>query len=185
MEKNLLYYGDNLDVLRKHVKDESVDLIYLDPPFNSKRNYSVIFSKDKATDEDKNRAQVDAFEDTWHWTMETSIQYDSFVATAPVHVAKALSAYRLLLGENDAMSYLTNMAPRLLELHRVMKPSASMYLHCDPTMSHYLKVLLDAIFRDDRTGFMNEIIWSYRTGGMSRRASLNLSAWRVVVPHLL
>lgn len=168
MEKNLLYYGDNLDVLRESVADEFADLIYLDPPFNSKRNYSVIFSKDEV-DDDQNRAQIEAFEDTWHWTVETSIQYDKFIETAPAHVAKALSAYRLLLGENDSMAYLTNMAPRLLEIHRVLKPSGSMYLHCDPTMSHYLKVLLDAIFRDDRTGFLNEIIWSYRTGGMSKR----------------
>jgi DNA modification methylase len=166
--KNQLYYGDNLEVLRKYLKDESVDLVYLDPPFNSNRNYSVIFSKnDKA--EDENKAQIEAFEDTWHWTPATQQQYDDFVTHAPMAIANALTAYRLLLGENDAMAYLVNMAPRLLELHRVLKPTGSLYLHCDPTMSHYLKVLLDATFRDDRTGFLNEIIWSYRTGGMSKR----------------
>ncbi len=156
MDKNHLYYGDNLTVLRQHVKDESVDLVYLDPPFNSNRNYSVIFSKDGRVD-DENTAQIEAFEDTWHWTHETDVQYNEFVANAPMRVADALSAFHTLLGENDAMAYLVNMAPRLYELHRVLKPTGSLYLHCDPTMSHYLKVLLDSIFSP--VLFKNEVIW--------------------------
>jgi DNA modification methylase len=156
VDKNLLYYGDNLEVLRKYIKDESVDLVYLDPPFNSNRNYSVIFNKHDVA-EDENKAQIQAFEDTWHWTHTTEAQYDDFVAHAPMAIANALTAYRLLLGENDAMAYLVNMAPRLLELHRVLKPNGSLYLHCDPTMSHYLKVLLDAIFGAEN--FRDEVVW--------------------------
>lgn len=153
LDKNQLYYGDNLDVLRKYIKDESVDLVYLDPPFNSNRNYSVIFSKN-AKEEDENKAQIEAFEDTWHWTHHTEQQYDEFVTSikTPMTVANALTAYRLLLGENDAMAYLVNMAPRLRELQRVLKPTGLLYLHCDPTMSHYLKVLLDAIDVRARSG---------------------------------
>lgn len=167
MEKNRLYYGDNLYVLREHIADESVDLIYLDPPFNSKRDYSVIFSKDKT--EDEAAAQIEAFEDTWHWTPATEETFNSFIDTMPGSVIDTLHAFRQMLGENDAMAYLVNMTPRLRELHRVLKPTGTLYLHCDPTMSHYLKILLDAIFKDDRTGFLNEIIWSYRTGGVSKR----------------
>lgn len=152
--KNHLYFGDNLTVLRKYVKDETVDLVYLDPPFNSNRNYSVIFNKHGEVDA---AAQIEAFEDTWHWTPETETQYTEFVTTAPGAVADALTAFRTMLGENDAMSYLVNMAPRLVELHRVLKPTGSLYLHCDPTMSHYLKVLLDGIF--DARNFRSEIIW--------------------------
>ena len=137
--KNQFFYGDNLDVLREYIKDESVDLVYLDPPFNSNRNYSVIFTKHGKV-EDKKQAQIEAFEDTWHWTHVTEQQYDEFVTRAPMAVANALTAYRLLLGENDAMAYLVSMAPRLLELHRVLKHTGSLYLHCDPTMGHYLKI---------------------------------------------
>ncbi|WP_062908335.1 DNA methyltransferase [Mycobacterium avium] len=156
MHKNQLYYGDNLEVLQKYIKDESVDLVYLDPPFNSNRNYSVIFNKHHVA-EDENKAQIHAFEDTWHWTHTTERQFSEFVASAPGQVGDALTAFYTLLGENDAMAYLTNMAPRLLELHRVLKPTGSLYLHCDPTMSHYLKVLLDSIF--DPRNFRNEVIW--------------------------
>jgi site-specific DNA-methyltransferase (adenine-specific) len=134
--------------------------VYLDPPFNSNRNYSVIFNKHDVA-EDENKAQIQSFEDTWHWTPTTEAQYDDFVKRAPMAVANALTAYRLLLGENDAMAYLVNMAPRLLELQRVLKPTGSLYLHCDPVMSHYLKMLLDAIL--DPRNFRNEIIWN-RTG---------------------
>lgn len=160
MDKNQLYYGDNLDVLPKYIKDESVDLIYLDPPFNSNRNYSVIFNKHGEVAPEDN-AQIQAFEDTWHWTHTTEKQYGEFVTSAPGSVADVLTAFRTMLGENDAMAYLVNMAPRLVELHRVLKPTGSIYLHCDPTMSHYLKVLLDGIF--DPRAFKNEIIWR-RTG---------------------
>lgn len=160
MDKNHLYFGDNLDVLPEHIPDESVDLIYLDPPFNSNRNYSVIFDKHGEIGPEDN-AQIQAFEDTWHWTHATEEQYGEFVTSAAGSVADALTAFRTMLGENDAMAYLVNMAPRLVELHRVLKSTGSIYLHCDPTMSHYLKVLMDGIF--DVRNFQNEVIWK-RTG---------------------
>lgn len=156
MDKNHLYFGDNLEVLRRYIKDESVDLVYLDPPFNSNRNYSVIFNRHGEVDLD-NTAQIEAFEDTWHWTSVTEGQYNEFVSEAPGGIVDALSAFRILLGENDAMAYLVNMAPRLLELHRVLKTTGSLYLHCDPTMSHYLKVMLDAIF--GAKYFRSEVVW--------------------------
>lgn len=157
MTSGRLYYGDNLDVLREHVDSESVDLIYLDPPFNSNRNYNVIFARSD-TEQDANRAQIQAFDDTWRWTPLTEELYRAAIAgDLPTRAADALSAMRTLLGENDAMAYLTNMAPRLVELQRVLKVGGSIYLHCDPTMSHYLKILLDAIFGPD--SFLNEIIW--------------------------
>jgi DNA modification methylase len=155
---NKLYYGDNLDILREHIADESVDLVYLDPPFNSNRSYNVIFAK-HAGDTDDATAQIEAFDDTWHWTPVTDQQYQRYALAGelPSQVADALTAFRTLLGENDAMAYLVNMAPRLVELHRVLKSTASLYLHCDPTMSHYLKVLLDAIFGPEQ--FQDEISW--------------------------
>lgn len=172
MDKNQLYFGDNLDVLRTYIKDASVDLVYLDPPFNSNRNYSVIFNKNGAV-EAENTAQIEAFEDTWHWTHVTDTQFGEFIQSAPSNAADALTAFHTLLGENDAMAYLTNMAPRLLELHRVMKDNGSLFLHCDPTMSHYLKILLDSIF--DPRNFRNEIIWQRSTGKslQSRRLPTN------------
>src|SRR5690242_3390839 len=124
MNKNQLYYGDNLDVLRKYIKDDTVDLVYLDPPFNSNRNYSVIFNKDGS---EQNAAQIEAFEDTWHWTPTTDVQFSEFIQNAPGQAVDALTAFHTLLGENDAMAYLTNMAPRLRELHRVLKPTGSIY----------------------------------------------------------
>ncbi len=170
---NHLYYGDNLDVLREHVASASVDLIYLDPPFNSNRNYNVIFARRDIKDL-ADAAQIQAFGDTWHWTPVTEEQYREAVTGAlPAGAADALRAFRTLLGENDAMAYLVNMAPRLVEMHRVLKPTGSLYLHCDPTMSHYLKVLQDAIFGAEN--FRNEIIWQ-RTGSkglMTRRLPTN------------
>ena len=156
MAKNHLYFGDNLDILKKYIPDESVDLVYLDPPFNSNRNYSVIFNRHGEVDNDAS-AQIEAFEDTWKWTPVTESQFTQFVTEAPGAVADALTAFRTMLGENDAMAYLTNMAPRLVELHRVLRTTGSIYLHCDPTMSHYLKVLMDGIF--DVRNFRNEVIW--------------------------
>ncbi|WP_423487933.1 DNA methyltransferase [Mycobacteroides sp. PCS013] len=168
---NRLYFGDNLEVLDEHVADESVDLIYLDPPFNSNRNYSVIFGNNRADDESV--AQSDAFEDTWRWTHKTEVLIGGLSNSAPARVADALSAYYTLLGESEALAYLANMTPRLLELHRVLKPAGSLFLHCDPTMSHYLKVLLDAIF--DIQNYQNEIIWQRSTGKslQSRRLPSN------------
>lgn len=160
-----LFYGDNLEVLRQRIADESVDLVYLDPPFNSNRSFNVIFARHAATENDE-RAQIQAFDDTWRWTPVTEQQYSSYVTgELPQPVADALTAFRLLLGENDAMAYLVNMAPRLVELHRVLKESGALYLHCDPTMSHYLKVLLDAIF--GAANFITEVIWK-RTSAHNR-----------------
>ncbi|TFC84498.1 DNA methyltransferase [Cryobacterium sp. TMT3-29-2] len=160
MTDNQLYYGDNLEVLAK-LPSESVDLVYLDPPFNSARNYNVIFARTGDTPSDAG-AQIHAFEDTWTWTQGTQDQYDEYVGGAvPNAVAEALTAFNILIGQNDALAYLVNMAPRLVELHRVLKSTGSLFLHCDPTMSHYLKVLLDSIF--DPRNFRNEIIWKRAT----------------------
>ena len=151
--RNRLFYGDNLPVLREHIASESVDLVYLDPPFNSNRSYSVIFGKQQ----DDANAQIQAFDDTWHWSPETERLYNDILMYSPNRTADAITAFRTLLGENDAMAYLVMMAPRLLELHRALKTTGSLVLHCDPTMSHYLKVLLDAIFGAEN--FRNEVIW--------------------------
>lgn len=158
---NRLYYGDNLEVLREHVADESVDLVYLDPPFNSNRGYNVIFGRHPGDGDPA--AQIQAFDDTWHWTPITDQQYQRYALAGelPARVGDALTAFRTLLDENDAMAYLVNMAPRLVELHRVLKPTGTLYLHCDPTMSHYLKVMLDAIFGAEH--FINEVIWRRST----------------------
>jgi DNA modification methylase len=168
MAENKLFYGDNLEVLRNHIHSESVDLVYLDPPFNSNRNYNVLFGRHETHSAD-DAAQIQAFGDTWVWTPVTEQQYlDLIQGGLPNRTADALSAFRTLLGENDAMAYLVNMAPRLVELQRVLKPTGSMYLHCDPTMSHYLKVLCDSIF--DARNFRNEITWKRTaTKGDARR----------------
>jgi site-specific DNA-methyltransferase (adenine-specific) len=152
-KKNLLYFGDNLHVLREYVKDESVDLVYLDPPFNSNASYNVLF---KAPSGKRSQAQVQAFTDTWHWGQESEEAYDDVLRSGTA-AAGILRALRSFLGENDMMAYLAMMAVRLIELHRVMKPTASLYLHCDPTASHYLKILLDGVF--GANNFRNEIVW--------------------------
>jgi DNA modification methylase len=150
---NLLYYGDNLDVLRRHVKDETVDLVYLDPPFNSNANYNVLFAE---KDGSKAASQIQAFSDTWTWNQESEVVFAEIV-TANGRLADCLQAFRMFLGECDMLAYLAMMAPRLVELRRVMKPVASIYLHCDSTASHYLKLLMDAVFGPQT--FRNEIIW--------------------------
>lgn len=155
---NALYYGDNLDILRKHIKDESVDLIYLDPPFNSNANYNVLFKSHKGHASD---AQITAFEDTWHWSEPAEQAFSEILKSPNTDVAEMIRAFRSFLGESDMMAYLTMMAVRLLELHRVLKPTGSLYLHCDPTASHYLKVVLDAIFGAEN--FVNEIVWKRTT----------------------
>ena len=161
---NRLYYGDNLEVLRKYVADASVDLVYLDPPFNSNRNYNVIFNRHAGDTSADASAQIEAFDDTWHWTPVTDQQFQRYALAGelPERVGESLTAFRTLLGENDALAYLVNMAPRLVELHRALKPTGSLYLHCDPTMSHYLKVMLDAIFGAEH--FQNEISWQRFSG---------------------
>jgi len=151
---NKLFYGDNLDVLRNEIASESVDLIYLDPPFNSNANYNILF---KSKTGDGADAQIEAFEDTWHWNDHAEDAFDQVIRSGNTDAAELLRAMRAFLGENDMMAYLSMMAIRLIELHRVLKPTGSLYLHCDPTASHYLKLLLDGVFGADR--FVNEITW--------------------------
>ncbi len=154
MNTNQLYYGDNLDILRVHIPDESVDLIYIDPPFNSNQAYNVIFSE---ADGSSSKAQIRAFEDTWHWVETTEQAYHELVETAPPLLVETIKSFRGFLGENNLMAYLVMMGLRLVELHRVLKPTGSFYLHCDPTASHYLKIILDQIFGVEN--FRNEVIW--------------------------
>jgi DNA modification methylase len=152
--RNTLFYGDNLAILREHVEDESVDLVYLDPPFNSNANYNLLF---KAPDGHQSQAQIEAFDDTWHWNPSAEQAFDEVMQSGNSDAAEMLRSMVSFLGRNDMMAYLTMMAVRLIELHRVLKPTGSLYLHCDPTASHYLKILLDAVFGP--TNFLNEIIW--------------------------
>ena len=157
---NKLFYGDNLDVLGRHVADESVDLVYLDPPFNSNANYNVLFAERDGT---QAAAQIKAFEDTWRWDEGAARAYAD-VVEAGGRVSQAMQAFRTFLGESDMLAYLAMMAPRLVELRRVLKSTGSLYLHCDPTASHYLKMLLDAVFGPSQ--FRNEIAWK-RTNSRS------------------
>jgi site-specific DNA-methyltransferase (adenine-specific) len=167
---NTLFYGDNLPILREYIPDESIDLIYLDPPFNSNRSYNVLFRDESGKEPE---AQIEAFEDTWHWNETAAQAYEELVTEASDEVTKAVGALRDLIGTNQVMAYLVMMGIRLVELHRVLNPTGSIYLHCDPTASHYLKVLMDAIFGP--TNFRNEIVWR-RTpskGLTSRRLARN------------
>ena len=167
---NRLYFGDNLDILRQYVADESVDLIYLDPPFNSNATYNVLFRERSG---EESAAQITAFEDTWHWGWESEIAFQDVVTRGPDKAGSLLAALRQFLGQNDMMAYLTMMAQRMIELHRVLKPTGSIYLHCDPTASHYLKLLMDAVF--DARNFRNEIVWlrTMAKGLMSRQLPNN------------
>jgi len=152
MHRNTLYYGDNLGAMREHIADESIDLIYLDPPFNSARNYNVLFRQAKR---DENQAQITAFTDTWQWSKR---RYQEFFDDARnARLFDLMDALHKILGSSEMMAYLVMMAPRLLDLHRVLKPTGSLYLHCDPVASHYLKIVLDVIFGPTR--FKSEIIW--------------------------
>jgi len=161
---NRLFYGDNLEVLRQHISDESADLIYLDPPFNSDATYNVLFSEQ---DGSRAAAQIKAFGDTWRWDQAASRAFEEVVEQGG-DVANALRAFRTFLGDTNMLAYLSMMAPRLVELRRVLKPTGSIYLHCDPTASHYLKMLMDAVFGAKQ--FLNEDIWYYRGAGVPRLA---------------
>jgi site-specific DNA-methyltransferase (adenine-specific) len=156
--ENTLYYGDNLPVLREHIKDESIDLIYLDPPFNSNRSYNILFKDESGKGGD---AQIEAFDDSWHWGPSAEAAYDYLITKAPGNIPNMISALHQFIGNNQMMAYLVMMAIRLIELHRVLKSTGSLYLHCDPTASHYLKILLDTIFGVECFG--NEIIWQRTT----------------------
>ena len=152
-----LYYGDNLDILRRYLKDETVDLVYLDPPFNSAQNYNAFFHEKNGTDA---ASQIQAFEDTWHWNVESERAYKELVTQAG-KVSEVMQAFRTFLGQNDMMAYLAMMAPRLVELRRVLKATGSLYLHCDPTASHYLKLLCDAVL--GQINYRAEIVWKRTT----------------------
>ena len=165
---NTLYYGDNLKVLEDYFSDESVDLIYLDPPFNSNASYNVLFRESTG---EESPAQIKAFTDTWKWTLETERTFSEKIIYSPLAspiLKDMIKAFRDYIGENSMMAYLVMMTPRLVQLHRVLKPTGSIYLHCDPKASHYLKILMDTIFGP--RNFRNEIIWK-RTGshGGSKR----------------
>lgn len=151
---NALYYGDNLDVLRESIASESVDLVYLDPPFNSNASYNVLFRSPAGAG---SQAQIEAFEDTWHWGQEAESAFDQVMRSGNTDAADLLRAMRSFLGENDMMAYLAMMAVRVIELHRVLKSSGSIFLHCDPTASHYLKIMMDAVFGVEN--FVNDVVW--------------------------
>ncbi len=163
-----LYYGDNLDILRRYIADETIDLVYLDPPFNSAQNYNAFFQE---KDGSAAASQIRAFEDTWSWNMDAEAVYKE-LTEQPGKVAEVMTAFMTFLGRNDMMAYLAMMAPRLVEMRRALKPTGSVYLHCDPTASHYLKLLLDSIF--GKENFRSEIIWK-RTSAHSN-ATQNYAA---------
>lgn len=172
MKNRTLYFGDNLEILRDKIPDETFDLIYLDPPFNSNRNYNVIF-KEGLQD---SPAQVGAFEDSWHWTAESQKVFEELVGVKKSkteineQTSNLMLALEKLVGHNDVLAYLTMMTVRLIELRRVLKSTGSIYLHCDPTASHYLKIVIDAIF--GKQNFVNEIIWYYPNKIPDRRKKL-------------
>ncbi|MCZ2355233.1 MAG: restriction endonuclease [Bacteroidia bacterium] len=149
-----LYFGDNLNILREYIKDESINLVYLDPPFNSKRDYNVYLKTPKGHESD---AQITAFDDTWHWGEQAEREFSELLHQQNTDVAEMIRSLRRFLKESDLMAYLTMMANRLVELHRVLKLDGSLYLHCDPTASHYLKIVLDTVFGAEN--FKSEIIW--------------------------
>ncbi|MBM4300316.1 MAG: site-specific DNA-methyltransferase [Deltaproteobacteria bacterium] len=157
MSQNVLYYGDNLDILRRYIKDETIDLIYLDPPFKSNQDYNILFPEKNGS---RSKAQIKAFEDTWEWNQESVAAYQDIVENGPENISRTMQALRLILNENDMLAYLSMMALRLIELQRVLKPTGSIYLHCDPTASHYLKILMDAAMGPNN--FRNEAIWHYK-----------------------
>ena len=163
MAENKLYYGDNLDILRRYVADESVDLVYLDPPFKSDQDYNVLFAE---RDGRKASAQIQAFGDTWTWDMAAERAYLDVVESGGA-ISQAMQGLRSFLGPSDMLAYLSMMAPRLTELRRALKATGALYLHCDPTASHYLKIILDAVFGP--ACFRNEIIWKRTTAHSSAK----------------
>ncbi len=158
MPENTLCGGDNLDILREHIPDESVDLVYLDPPFNSQRSYNVLFREVNGSAAD---AQIKAFDDSWHWGQTAEATLHDILTTAEPHVVEMIQAIVSFVGRNDVTAYLVMMTIRLIELQRVLKSTGSIYLHCDPTASHYLKVVMDTAFGKEH--FVNEIVWQRTT----------------------
>lgn len=176
MPDDLLYYGDNLDILRRYIRDETVDLIYLDPPFKSNQDYNVLFAEQ---DGSRSAAQIKAFQDTWRWDQGAAEAFQDIVE-AGGRVSRAMQAFRVFLGESDMLAYLAMMAPRLVELRRVLKPTGSIYLHCDPTASHYLKMLMDAVFGPQH--FRNDIVWKRKAGrGETNRAAIRFGVTNDII----
>jgi DNA modification methylase len=165
MPSNMLYYGDNLDVLRKRIRDETVDLCYIDPPFNSKRNYNQIYNNIGVED----RAQAQAFTDTWTWDSRASAGFQEIIANDhgrfTAQTVELIRGLRSVLKEGSLLAYMVSLALRIAEIRRVLKPSGTFYLHCDPTASHYLKLLLDAAIVPIGGDYRNEIVWAYESGG--------------------
>ncbi len=170
--RNKLFYGDNLDILRRKIADESVDLCYIDPPFNSKRNYFQIYNNQGSED----RAQAQAFVDTWEWGVEAieGIEWITDIAQLQngkltEQTVELIKGLEKVLKRGSLLAYLVHMTLRIVEIHRVLKPTGSFYLHCDPTASHYLKLVLDAVFCGQGGQYVNEIIWCYASGGVSKK----------------
>ena len=163
IQNRTLFFGDNLEILREKIPDEIFDLIYLDPPFNSKKDYNVLF-KEGLQD---SPAQIKAFEDSWHWTRDAETTFEELIGIKKSktqinqNISNLILALEKMVGRNDVLAYLVMMTIRLIELHRVLKKTGSLYLHCDPTASHYLKIVMDAIF--GKQNFRNEIAWCYAT----------------------
>jgi DNA modification methylase len=166
---NKLYYGDNLEVLRKYIKDETIDLCYIDPPFNSKRNYNQIYNNIGSED----KAQAQAFIDTWTWDTIAEHGFneiqDNYNGVFTKQSIGLISGLENVLGRGSLLAYLVSMALRIGEIFRVLKPTGSFYLHCDPTASHYLKLVLDSIFCPQGGDYRNEINWCYASGGVSKK----------------
>jgi site-specific DNA-methyltransferase (adenine-specific) len=165
---NALYYGDNLEILRRKIKDETVDLCYIDPPFNSKRTYNQIYNRVGKED----RAQAQAFTDTWVWDEHASSGYEEILANDggrfQAQLIELIKGLNAVLGKESLLAYLVSMSLRITEIQRVLKSSGSFYLHCDPTSSHYLKLILDSVFVTQGGDFRNEIVWCYKSGGASK-----------------
>lgn len=167
--KNQLFYGDNLEVLRKYIKDESVDLCYIDPPFNSKRNYNQIYNNIGTED----KAQAQAFTDTWTWTPFSNDEFEAIKGNKNMVFTKQsidlMLGLEKVLGTGSLFAYLVSMTQRIAEIHRALKPTGSFYLHCDPTASHYLKLVCDALFCSRGGDYLNEITWIYRERELSKK----------------
>ena len=164
-----LYYGDNLEVLRKYIKDESVDLCYIDPPFNSKRNYNQIYNNIGKED----TAQAQAFIDTWEWNCLAEEGFtqiiDNYQGKFTAQTIDLMVGLSKVLSKGSLLAYLVSITLRVAEIHRALKPTGSFYLHCDPTSSHYLKLVLDSVFCPPGGDFINEIVWCYRGGGTPKK----------------
>jgi len=163
MQNRTLYYGDNLEILRDKIPDASFDLIYLDPPFNSNRSYNVIFREGLQD----SPAQIEAFNDSWHWSEDAKKTFDYLVKNVSAEISDLMLAFEKILGHNDVMAYLSMMTARLIELKRVLKETGCIYLHCDPTASHYLKIVMDTVF--GKKNFQNEIVWTYKGRELSHK----------------